>query len=172
MMMRSQMTPAGALRCAIAATLMALVSPRIEAQSSSHASPGESNVDERTRAELFAARDKVWRAYFANDTATLGWMIPEHMVAIGWGPGPWSDRNEVLAGSRAFAAGGGKLLRLEFPRSEIQLFGDVALVYSFFTVETQQGERRQAVNGRATEVFVRRGGRWINPAWHLDSTGH
>jgi len=25
--------------------------------------------------------------------------------------------------------------------------------------------------GRATEVFVRQNGMWVNPGWHLDSEG-
>jgi hypothetical protein len=27
---------------------------------------------------------------------------------------------------------------------------------------------KRTMSGRLTEVFVRRGGRWLHPGWHLD----
>jgi hypothetical protein len=36
-----------------------------------------------------------------------------------------------------FHATGGKLVRLEFPRTEIQHLGDVAIVWSGYVVETE-----------------------------------
>jgi hypothetical protein len=35
--------------------------------------------------------------------------------------------------------------------------------------ETESAGQRQAYAGRGTEIFVRRGGAWINSGWHLDS---
>jgi hypothetical protein len=29
--------------------------------------------------------------------------------------------------------------------------------------------QRQVSSGRGTEIFLRRGGCWVNPGWHLDS---
>jgi len=58
---------------------------------------------------------------------------------------------------------------MEFPRVEVQVFGDVAVVYSQYLFEVETAGARQVSSGRATEVFVRRAGRWVNPGWHMDS---
>ena len=60
-------------------------------------------------------------------------------------------------------------MRLEFPCVEIQSYGDVAVIYSLYTFETDAKGERNTSSGRATEVFVRKNGRWTNPGWHLDS---
>ncbi len=121
------------------------------------------------RAELLAAREAVWRAWFANDRGALAAAIPDDTVAINAAEEPWVGRDEILAGAQAFAAGGGKLLRLEFPRTEIRVYGDVAVLYVAYRLETESGGVRQATSGRGTEIFVRRDGRWVNVGWHLDS---
>ena len=66
-------------------------------------------------------------------------------------------------------SGGGRLVRLEFPRVEIQSYGDVAVIYSQYIFETEAKGERKTSSGRATEVFLRKNGRWINPGWHMDS---
>jgi len=75
----------------------------------------------------------------------------------------------VLQSAAEFHAQGGKLVRLEFPRTEVQHFGDVAIVWSNFLVETQMDGKSSVSTGRASEVFVRRDGHWLNPGWHTDS---
>ena len=60
-------------------------------------------------------------------------------------------------------------MRLEFPRNEIQRFGDVAIIYTQYELETEVGGKRSVSAGRATEIFVRRNGEWTNPGWHTDS---
>jgi ketosteroid isomerase-like protein len=75
----------------------------------------------------------------------------------------------VLAGAKYFADNGGKLKRLEFPRTDIQVYGNVALLYSKYLYETESGGKSEAHTGRATEVFVNRDGKWVNVGWHLDS---
>ncbi|MGO8794272.1 MAG: DUF4440 domain-containing protein, partial [Candidatus Sulfotelmatobacter sp.] len=62
-----------------------------------------------------------------------------------------------------------KLVWLEFPRTEVQHFGDVAIVWSSFLVETEVGGKRTSSSGRATEIFVRENGHWTNPGWHTES---
>jgi len=126
-------------------------------------------VDPKIQTQLFAARESAWRSWFANDRGTLERMLPSNFVGIGWDAGPWSNRARTLEGAAQFAAGGGKLVRLEFPRAEIQLFGDVAVIYSEYLVETEMSDRRSTQQGRATEVFHRVNGIWTNPSWHLDS---
>ena len=51
---------------------------------------------------------------------------------------------------------GGKLIRLEFPRTEIQRFGEGAIIWSTYLVETETNGKRSLTSGRVTEVFVRR----------------
>lgn len=147
-----------------------LSSPELSAQSADGGARRQiTRVDPRIRDELYAARDAIWRAWFANDRAVLMRMLPENFVGIGWGGGVWDDRQRALDGAAEHQRQGGRLVRLEFPYSEIQLFGDVALVYSEYLVEGESGGQRYTQRGRVTEVFVRRDGGWINPAWHLDS---
>jgi len=126
-------------------------------------------VSPALRQEILTAREAVWRAWFANDQARLNTAIPEETLAINAGEEAWQGRNEVLESARAFAASGARLVRLEYPRTEIQLFGDVAILYTTYQFEVETGGERQVSTGRGTEIFVRRGGRWVNPGWHLDS---
>jgi ketosteroid isomerase-like protein len=121
------------------------------------------------RKELLAAREEVWRAWFANDQKALDQLLPADTLAINNGEETWEDREAVLRGSRRFASNGGRLVRLEFPRVEIQSYGDVAVIYSLYVFETEANGERKTSSGRATEVFVRKNGRWTNPGWHMDS---
>lgn len=127
------------------------------------------SIDPKLRAELVAARDRIWRGWFANDRAVLEAMLPPEFVGIGFGGGPFDNRESALKGAAEFAAGGGKLQRLEFRDDRVQVFGDVVTLFSNYQIELVAGGEKTTQSGRATEVFVRRNGRWINPAWHLDS---
>jgi ketosteroid isomerase-like protein len=147
--------------------LAAIVAAPAVGQSASSAAALEVPAD--VRAALLAVRDTAWRAWFAGERAVLAHMLPEQFIGIGWGDGPWSGRDQTIDASAGFAAQGGKLLRLEFPRTEIQRFGDVAVLYSEFVVEFEVGGQRTTQQGRATEVFVKQGRAWTHPAWHLDS---
>lgn len=118
--------------------------------------------------ELLAAREAVWRAWFANDSARLAELIPPELIAIESGE-KWQSRDDELAGSKDFVAKGGKLVRLEFPQTEIQTYGSTAILYSKYVVETEQGGKRSTQSGRVTEMFVYRRGKWVNTGWHLDS---
>jgi len=85
------------------------------------------------RAELLKAREAVWRAWFVNDTKILEVMVPPDTIVIGSGQERWRNQADVLQSAARFQARGGKLIRLEFPRTEIQRFGDVAIFYSQYT---------------------------------------
>ncbi len=117
---------------------------------------------------LLEAREAVWRAYFAGDRAALEKLLPEELLTMDPGT-DWGNRRSVLEGSARFAADGGKLIRLEFPKTEMQVYGDVAIVYSSYVYEIEQGGKPFTNSGRATEVFVYRNGGWVNPSWHLDN---
>jgi len=120
------------------------------------------------RKSLLNAREAVWRAYFDGDRATLEKLLPEETVTVEPHPGPWGGRQSALEGSVAFHAAGGKLVSLEFPKTEIQVYGNTAIVYSDYTYEIEQAGKRSHNSGHATEVFVNRDGAWVNPGWHLD----
>jgi len=118
---------------------------------------------------LLDAREAVWRAYFAGDRATLEKLIPEETIAIEAGDNTWSNRQTILNGAAQFAKSGGKLVKLEFPKTEIQVYGYTAVVYSNYAYELETGGQHINQSGRVTEVFVLRKGQWVNPGWHMDS---
>ena len=126
-------------------------------------------VPDQMKKRLLDAREAVWRAYFAGDRATLEKLIPEETVAIEAGDNTWSTRQTILDGAEQFAKGGGKLLKLEFPKTEIQVYGLTAVVYSNYAYELEAGGQHINRTGRVTEVFVLRKGQWVNPGWHMDS---
>jgi len=121
-------------------------------------------------ARLLADREAVWRAWFSNDQRRLEQLLPSDVVAIS-SDTTWHDRAAVLAAAQAFAQSGAKLVRLDFPRTEQQVFGEVAILYSRYEFELEKNGRRSLQAGRATEVFVWRDSLWQNTGWHLDS-GH
>jgi ketosteroid isomerase-like protein len=126
-------------------------------------------LSESQKKSLLDARESVWRAYFAGDRAALEKLLPEELLAVEPGGGDWGNRKSVFDGSARFAASGAKLVRLEFPKTAIQSYGDTAIVYSNYVYEIEQGGKRSANAGRVTEVFVFRNDVWVNPSWHMDS---
>jgi hypothetical protein len=121
------------------------------------------------RSQLLTVREAVWRSWFANDVITLRKLVPPGTIVISAGEPEWKHQGEVLQSAVQFQADGGKLVRLEFPRTEIQRFGDVAILYSAYIVETEMKGKRSVSSGRATEVFVLQDGQWTNPGWHTDA---
>jgi ketosteroid isomerase-like protein len=126
-------------------------------------------VSAAAREEILARREAVWRAFFANDRVRLEELVPEDTVAINAGEEVWHDRASVLAGAADFAASGAKLVRLEFPRTEIRIYGDTIILYTTYSYETETEGKRDTYSGRGTEVFVNRKGELLNVGWHLDS---
>ncbi|HZS09062.1 MAG TPA: nuclear transport factor 2 family protein [Blastocatellia bacterium] len=126
-------------------------------------------LPERMKKQLLDAREAVWQAYFSNDRAALERLIPEETIAINAGDNNWENRSAILEGAAQFAKGGGKLLMLEFPKTEIQVYGNTAVVYSNYSYELEAGGQRHQQSGRVTEVFVLRNGQWVNPGWHMDN---
>jgi ketosteroid isomerase-like protein len=126
------------------------------------------SVDDRS--EILKAREAVWRAWFANDRQALEILVPPDTIVISAGEDKWKTQVEVFQSAADFQKEGGKLVRLEFPRTEIQRFGNVVIIWSKYLVETETKGKRSLTSGRVTEVFVRRHGQWTNPGWHTDST--
>jgi hypothetical protein len=119
--------------------------------------------------ELLKVREQVWRAWFAGDTKTLEELVPPETIVMSGGEEKWKYQADVLRTAVEFHAKGGKLLRLEFPRTEVQHFGDVAIVWSSYIAETEVDGKRSSDSGRVTEIFVWQHGRWTNPGWHTDA---
>ena len=120
--------------------------------------------------ELLKVREQVWRAWFQGDAKTLEQLVPPGTIVISDGEVKWKNQDDVIRTSVEFHDKGGKLLRLEFPHTDVQHFGDVAIVWSSFVLETELDGRRSSSAGRATEIFVWRDGHWTNPGWHTSST--
>jgi len=126
------------------------------------------NITPDIRQRILAKRDAVWKAWFANDRPTLEKLIPEEAIAINSGSKEWSNRAAILEGAKAFADSGGKLVKLEFPKTEIQAYGNTILIYTTYVYEIEKDGKRMTTAGRGTEMFVRRGDELINVGWHLD----
>ena len=130
---------------------------------------GQQGISDATRRDILAARDATWRAFFADDTASLGRLLPA-AVAAGDATS-WQDRAAVMKAARRFADAGGKLLQLKFDSTTVSLFGDVAVVRSVVTVQILSGGQTSTSTDRATEVFVHQQGSWVNPFWHTAPPG-
>jgi ketosteroid isomerase-like protein len=120
-------------------------------------------------AELLRVRETVWRAWFAGDTNALKELVPPETIVISGGEEQWKHQSDVLRSSAEFHAKGGKLIQLEFPRTEVQHFGNVAVVWSTYALEIEMNGKRSPDSGRVTEIFVWRDGHWMNPGWHTDA---
>lgn len=119
------------------------------------------------RAKLLEAREAVWRAWFAGDTAALSKLVPPELITIDPGSDTFGTQASNLDGARGFAASGGKLARLVFPRTELQAYGNTVILYTTYEMDLVTGGKTSTERGAATEIFVRQGGRWINTGWQL-----
>jgi ketosteroid isomerase-like protein len=118
--------------------------------------------------ELLRAREAVWRAWFAGDTKTLETLVPPDTIVMSGGEQQWKQQSDVLKSSAEFHSKGGKLISLTFPRTKVQHFGNVAIIWSSYVVETEVSGKRSSGTSRVTEIFVKRDGYWTNPGWHTD----
>jgi ketosteroid isomerase-like protein len=121
------------------------------------------------RESLLKAREAVWRAFFANDRGMLEKLVPDELVTIESHGNEFGHRAMVLAAAEETAKSGVKLARLEFPKTEIQMYGNSAVIYSTYLYELEKDGKRNQSSGRVTEVFVLRKGQWVNPGWHMDA---
>lgn len=115
--------------------------------------------------ELLQTREAVWRAWFAGDVPTLEKLVPSDTIVVGEGDQDFESQADIIADSKKFHDDGGKLIRLEFPATKIQRFGDVAILYSRYLYEIETGGKRVVHIGHSTETFVLRDGHWVNPGW-------
>ncbi len=157
--------------CGIGAifAILALHAMPLPAQAPSPTPPAAPAIDP----EILRLRESAWRAWFGGDEAALRSLLPPEFLGIDMGDGPFSDLEKTVAESRAFRAGGGRLVRLEFPETRAQRLGDVVVLYGRYSVVLESEGQERTLAGRLTELFVLREGRWWHPGWHLDlaSTG-
>lgn len=127
------------------------------------------SLSEPLKKSLLEVREAVWRSFFTNDRAKLEKLVPADSITIEPGGGDFGKQKAVLEGAEQFSKSGQKLVRLEFPKTEIQCYGYTAIVYSTYLYELEHNGQRATHSGRVTEVFVYRNGQWVNPGWHMDS---
>jgi ketosteroid isomerase-like protein len=129
--------------------------------------------DAATQRQLLALREAAWRTWFSNDQEGFRRIVPDELVGLSWSGGPWEDRAQTMAQMQEFAKNGMTLKSLEFPRNVFQHYGDVVILYSTFRLAlTSPAGQLDETAGRATEIFVRRNGRWIHTGWHLDAVAN
>jgi hypothetical protein len=121
----------------------------------------------RARQQILDSREAVWRAWFANDRAQLEEMLPDEAIAVESGSKEWQNRTAILDGAKRFADSGAKLVRLEFPRTEIQMYGNTVILYTSYLFETEKDGKKNSSVGSGVETFVRRGNKLVNTGWLL-----
>jgi hypothetical protein len=60
-------------------------------------------------------------------------------------------------------------VKLEFPKTEIQAYGNTVIIYTTYVYEIEVAGKRSTSKGRGTEMFVHRGDELVNVGWHLDT---
>jgi Domain of unknown function (DUF4440) len=124
----------------------------------------------RRGAQRIAGRKRNGLAiFFQRDLAVVERILAPELIAIQQNSERWDDRTRLIALAKAMNEQGVQLLRLEFPRTEIQVFGDTAILYYTYIFESGPKGKSVVDGGRGTEVFVRRGGKWVDVGWHLDN---
>ena len=124
-------------------------------------------LEEDEKKALLTAREAVWRAWFAGDSAQLTKLLPPELITVE-GSGDFGTLKSNLDGSRGFASSGGKLARLVFPRTEMQAYGNTVVLYTTYEMDLVTGGSTKTERGAATEVFVQQpDGRWVNTGWQL-----
>jgi len=124
-------------------------------------------ITEPMKKRILAGREAVWRAWFANDRAKLEKMIPDEAIAINGASNDWENRAIILEGAKRFADGGGKLTRLEFPRTEVQAYGNTILLFTSYSYDVEQNGKKTTTTGNAVETFVLRNDTLVNTGWIL-----
>jgi ketosteroid isomerase-like protein len=121
----------------------------------------------KERAPVLAARDAVWRAWYAGDTAALARLVPAELITLESDAGAFGTRESILASSRRFAATGATLTRLAFPRTEFQAYGATVILYTSYEMDIMHEGQTRTERGAATEVFVLQNDQWLNTGWQV-----
>jgi len=124
-------------------------------------------IGDAEKKELLAAREGVWRAWFAGDTRRLTSLLPPELITIEPDSEAFGNLKTNLERSRGFAASGGRLTRLAFPTTEFQAYGATVIIYTTYDMDLLVDGKTRTERGAATEVFVRQNGQWVNTGWQL-----
>lgn len=155
---------------AVATATLLLASTRASAQSAMAPAPRVSTAlpaDELQALEK--ERRAVWVDWFTGDTAALRRSLGPELVAMSSGARYWQSLDESLASSTKYKADGNVFVSVEFDSTKLHRFGETVVMFSRYHVITSKDGARGDLRGRATEVFVRVGRRWVHTSWHLDS---
>ena len=123
-------------------------------------------LDADEKESLLRAREAVWRAWYGGDRPALMKLLPPELITLGDG-NDFGTRDPIIKASLDFATSGGKLRSLMFPRTDFQVYGNTAIIYTTYALETERDGTVQKEAGKATEIFVRRGPEWLNTGWQL-----
>ena len=124
-------------------------------------------LTEEQKKSLLTAREAVWRAWYGGDTKALSELLPPELVTLHPGSDGFGSFESIVKGSERFAQGGGKLVRLAFPKNEFQRYGNTVIIYTNYELDLENAGKVSTERGQATEVFVRRAGKWLNTGWQL-----
>ena len=119
-------------------------------------------------AEVLRLREAAWRAWFGGDEAALRRILPADFIGISAKAGPLASLDKVIEDSRAFHATGGRLVKLEFPETQFQRYGEGGILYGRYNAVVETGGTQQTNQGRLTEMFLKHNGTWVHTGWHLD----
>ena len=158
------------LGIAIVAASLVFVSTRANAQSAQTPAPRVTTT--LPAAELKALeteRRAVWVDWFTGDTAALRRSLGPELVAMSTGAHYWQSLDESIASSVKYKSDGNVFVSVEFDSTKIHRFGETVVMFSRYHVVTSKDGARSDLRGRATEVFVRVGKRWVHTSWHLDA---
>src|SRR5262245_23811937 len=168
--MKTEMAKVTVLLLGMVLTVCPLASSDVGEQSRQEESGVQSSaLTEEVRKELLDARETAWRSFFQKDLSVVEKILGPELIAIQENSERWDNRTGLVALAKSMSERGVQLLRLEFPRTEIQLFGDTAILYYTYIFETGLKGKSAVDAGRGTEIIVRRDGRWIDVGWHLDN---
>lgn len=130
-----------------------------------------STLTDDVRQELLKARDEAWRSFFTgeNRAAFVEKILGSELIAIQQSGEKWENRDNLIKMAMAMEKQDVKITHIEFPRTEIQLFDNTAILYYTYILTSGTDKWSATDAGRGTEVFVYRNGRWIDVGWHLDN---
>jgi ketosteroid isomerase-like protein len=120
---------------------------------------------------ILAAREAVWRAWYSGDTKRLAELLPPELITLHPGSETFGSYESIVSGSERFAKSGGTLVKLAFPRTEFQAYGNTVIIYTTYELELENAGKKTTERGKATEIFLRRGGKWLNTGWQLAPEG-
>jgi ketosteroid isomerase-like protein len=125
-------------------------------------------VGDEEKKSVLAAREAVWRDWFGGNAAGLTKALAPELITLDSGTGGFGSLKSNLEASRGFAASGGKLTRLVFPRTEFQAYGATVILYTTYDMDVVADGKTNTQKGAAIEVFVRQpDGGWSHTGWQL-----